>query len=574
MSKPVYILFILFIFLVCTHTVLGQEKYTIVIPFANKYEKKQLHYINKNFSDTAAKKKIYTLIEQRNQQGFYGFTQDTANHKITIRFFSPLIINQIKIEGGVLAINESINYFLKKSNHLSFTQKRFNIIKEEVLKGYQNKGYPFVQFSADSSLILNKQINLQFGITQGPLITYDSVIVKGNAKINKVYLYKYNNIAPNKIYSEKDVALLPTHLNEINFVQSIKKPDVVFIKDKARIIYYLDKKNANQFDGFAGFLPDNVTGKINITGQAKIQLVNSFGLGEQLSADWRKLQPLTQDLKLGVSMPYIAGTMLGVEDQFKLYKRDTTFIDITNFSGLQFFLNQQNIFKVTLSTRNSSLLTPAMYKNAIALPEVADIKSMLYGIGLKTELLDYKLNPRKGYSLQVNAQTGNRKIIKNTALNSQLYNGLQLSTNQYSGALNSIFYIPLFKKSTIAVGCHAGSIYGITLFKNELYRLGGLNSLRGFDEESINASSYCITSAEYRILFEKNSNLYFFFNNAWYENNSLQKYKKDYPFGFGTGISFQTKAGIFTINYALGKQLNNPIMLRSAKIHFGLVNYF
>ena len=38
--------------------------------------------------------------------------------------------------------------------------------------------------------------------------------------------------------------------------------------------------------------------------------------------------------------------------------------------------------------------------------------------------------------------------------------------------------------------------------------------------------------------------------------------------------SFATKAGIFNISYALGRQLDNPLLFRSNKIHFGFISVF
>jgi hemolysin activation/secretion protein len=117
-------------------------------------------------------------------------------------------------------------------------------------------------------------------------------------------------------------------------------------------------------------------------------------------------------------------------------------------------------------------------------------------------------------------------------------------------------------------------VNGENTFQNELLRIGGLKTLRGFDEESIFTTSYSIFTLEYRFLLEQNSYIYLFGDGAWYENNNVKEYVNDTPIGFGAGISFETKAGIFSINYALGKQFDNPIQLRSGKIHFGIVNYF
>ena len=115
-------------------------------------------------------------------------------------------------------------------------------------------------------------------------------------------------------------------------------------------------------------------------------------------------------------------------------------------------------------------------------------------------------------------------------------------------------------------------LYNEALFDNELFRIGGIKTIRGFDEESIFASSYIIGTLEYRFILDKNSSIYAFSDGGYYEktNSTIN----DTPIGFGVGMNFQTGAGIFSINYAVGKQFDNPIDFRASKIHFGFVNFF
>ena len=98
--------------------------------------------------------------------------------------------------------------------------------------------------------------------------------------------------------------------------------------------------------------------------------------------------------------------------------------------------------------------------------------------------------------------------------------------------------------------------------------------MRGFDEASLLASSYVVGKIEYRFILEQNSYLLLFYNRAWYEDRSREEILTDTPYGFGAGITFDTKLGIFSFTYALGSQQSNPIEFRAAKVHFGLVNYF
>ena len=111
------------------------------------------------------------------------------------------------------------------------------------------------------------------------------------------------------------------------------------------------------------------------------------------------------------------------------------------------------------------------------------------------------------------------------------------------------------------------------IYQNELFRFGGLNTLRGFNEEELFASVKGLLTVEYRFLLDQSSNVFVFYDQCMYENNALE-YFKDRPFGFGAGISFGSKIGIFNITYALGKKFSNPIDFRSSKIHFGYTAYF
>ncbi|MCB0664133.1 MAG: hypothetical protein KDC24_15415, partial [Saprospiraceae bacterium] len=68
--------------------------------------------------------------------------------------------------------------------------------------------------------------------------------------------------------------------------------------------------------------------------------------------------------------------------------------------------------------------------------------------------------------------------------------------------------------------------------------------------------------------------LFTFFDAAITQNKTSEKNDTDYPIGFGAGLTFETRAGIFGLSYALGRQQGNPIDFRSGKIHFGYVSLF
>ena len=447
-------------------------------------------------------------------------------------------------------------------------------IQEKLVAYYENNGYPFATVKLDSIVISEGNIAAQLKLSKHSEEKIDSVIIKGNAKISPQYLYNYLGIQPGNLYNEGQLKKVNTRLAEIPFIRSSKSATVLFTDKTNKLILNLEKKQSSQFNGIIGILPDNKTGKITFTGDVSLKLQNGLGKGELIDLNWRRLQTQTQDLKLRLVYPFVLRSPFGIDYNFKLYKKDTTFLDLNQNIGLQYIFIGGNYFKIFYNNKTSSLLSTKGLEDLTTLPSNADIQSNMYGIGLKYEKLDYRLNPRKGFSFLGNASAGTKKIKKNPKLNPAAYEKLKLNSTQYNVDIEASVFIPVIERSTIKIGMQAAFLYGETIFQNELIRIGGLKTLRGFDEESIFASAFSILTLEYRYILEQNSYLYVFGDAAYYEKNNGDQFVDDTPIGFGAGISFETKAGIFSINYALGKQFDNPIQLRSGKIHFGIVNYF
>jgi outer membrane protein assembly factor BamA len=461
-----------------------------------------------------------------------------------------------------------------------FFQKKINFKQSErmlkrILSTANNQGYPFANIKLDSIEFNKNEITASILLNKGKYITIDSIIIKGDAKINPIYIYTYIGIKPGDAFNQTQLSKVSTRIKELAFVKENKAFELLFSTEANKLYLFLDKKKASNFDGILGILPDdNNPGQILLTGDIRLKLLNPFGRGELIDINFRKLQTQTQDLKTNFIYPYLFRTPLAFEGRFDLYRRDTSFINLNRIGGLQYLFSGGNYIKAYVQSKNSSIISVEGLENLNSLPDYADSRSLMYGLGFKIENTDYRLNPTKGFRAQFNGAGGNRKILKHPKIKEQLYDNIELSTIQYDTEFNGDIFIPLIKRTTLRIGQQTAYLITPNAFENELYRIGGFRTLRGFDEESIFASFYTITHIEYRYLLEQNSYAYIFWNGAYYENRSVNKFIHDTPHGFGLGLSFETKAGIFSLNYAIGKQFNNPIDIRAAKIHFGIISFF
>jgi outer membrane translocation and assembly module TamA len=177
---------------------------------------------------------------------------------------------------------------------------------------------------------------------------------------------------------------------------------------------------------------------------------------------------------------------------------------------------------------------------------------------------------------------GRKKIKKNNQVlelkeaafdYERLYDTVKLNTYEFRLHGTAMHYFPLGKQTTIKTGVSAGFLQSGNYFQNEFFQIGGYKLLRGFTEESEYVSQYVVGTLEYRYLIGINSNIFVFADGGW-ARNPLQSVANHSYIGTGMGMSFETKAGIFTLAWAVGKRNDAELNLRQSKVHFGFVNYF
>lgn len=463
----------------------------------------------------------------------------------------------------------------KRWVNTKITPESFAGIFKSLLTWYENHGYPFAEIKLVNQNWEGNTLSGQIHIEKNDLITIDSVIVRGNAKLSRIYLQNYINIKNGDVYNESVIRGISIRLKELPMVNETAPFIVSFEGGKAIIILSLANRKASQVDGIIGVLPDdNKKGKIKLSGDLRLKLISAFGRGEQFEINWKQPVANTQDLRTRINYPFLFSTPFGMEGGLAIYKRDTTYIDVNLNAAIQYMLRGNSYLKLFVTNKKTSLLSTSSLVNATVLPSYADMVNTTYGLNLRREKTDYRLNPTSGYIVDITAGAGRKKILKNPNLNIELYNNIKLNTETYQSELSADVFFPIGSRFVLNTGMMAAWMNSKNVFSNEQYRIGGLKTLRGFDEESIYATQYYIGKTEFRYLLDRNSFLQLFYNQAYYASETLKENHYDKPLGFGAGITFETKLGIFSLNYAVGKQFSNPIQFRSAKIHFGIVNYF
>lgn len=540
---------------------------------SNEYKLESISYVQ-------IKKKIDQVQLDLIELGYLAFSVDSIKRIDSLEIadiycylgakFSMANVEFDSLVRRALIESGKFNWISKKND---LTPSKYSRIVEETLKYFENHGYPFAKLGLSNLNWYKDTLSGMLEVDLGEKITVSSVEVKGDLIVDREVIQLIINLKENELFNQSKIENIDKLLKGYPFIKIQRSSEYEIVNNECVIYLYLSKKNANFFNAIVGVLPTD-NGEFIVTGDAKIKLVNTLDKGELMQVNWRKLLPLTQNLNLRLEFPYLFKLPLGAGGTFDLYKKDTSYLDVISKIQLNYRYGQNFSFAGFFRNKSSSLLSTEKYRFVSVLPEFADVRINEYGLGIEWQNLDFKFNPASGWLTDVEFSIGDKKIEKNPALNEELYNDLTLKSTQFylKGKIEK--FIIIYKRNVLKVGVDGGWILSKNIFTNELFRLGGLNTIRGFDEESLFASGFALGTIEYRYLLEEFSNLFAFGQLMYYDQNSHENYSHDTPYSLGLGINFQTKPGVFSISYSLGSQQNNPILFRTAKIHFGFVNYF
>ncbi len=556
---------------------------------------------NSNISDSLHLKTTFTTLLQCRQyvqqmpgllqaQGFLSASIDSLHEqKDSVHLF--LFVGK-KYSWNTIHIKEADKDLLA---HLNIYEDWFkakpidvlliNTMQNKLLDYFLTNGYPFATISFDSVHLKNYVVDAQLNIKTGIPYKLDSIRILGNSKIDLGFLYRYLDIYPDDFFDNSKLNRINQLLQQLTYLQQSRDWSITMLAGSYVLNLYLQPKKSNQINVIAGFLPANsqTGGKLLLTGSADVNLKNTFGKGETIGLNWQQLQSSSPRLNLIYQKPYIFDTRYGLDFSFDLYKKDSSYLNLTTKLGFQYLTTPKQTGTIALQLFSTNLLsidTLGVIANK-RLPDIADVRNTSIVIEHRIDKTNYRPNPLRGSVYNISLAVGNKKIKKNSSITqikdptfkySSLYDTVQLNSYQLRLKADYAHYFNIGKYSVIKTAITGAWQESPNYFTNELYQIGGYKLLRGFNEESIYADKFSVATFEYRYLLGLNS--YFnTFTDVGFTHNSVTRINNNF-IGGGIGLAFEAKQGIINISLAVGKRNDLPFNINEAKIHIGFVSLF
>lgn len=564
------LIFILFL-LVLPNVTLCQKKYNLTI-VGNGIEQISKKQQNEFKDSLELLKYLRDVRSSAIQKGYLLASIDSIkfnseNKQVIAWMFADDKYDNITVTGD----RNELNYIRDKTgikekvlSGVPLNPFEFDRFMKKVLSAYLDNGYPFAKVNLENINLNTNSLSAELIIYRGPYVIWESIHTKGDSTVNSQHISSIVGIYEGDVINESQLQVINDRLKQTPYLDVIKPYEVLFTSEGAQLFLYLKNKPVSAVNGFIGFQPDAQANKTTVTGELNLKLLNALNHGELFNVQWRSIREQTQSLKMQLNYPYLFNSPFGIDVKFNLYKRDTSFIETDFQTGIQYTLKYGNVIKALYRNISSNVLEGGtnnpLYSN------LGNAQSNNYGLNFTSRKIDYLPNPTKGRIFEMEFLAGSRKTFLTDT--SQVLKSLTYRTK-----IMIDWYYPLTKRNVLRFKSQLESFSAEKIYQNEVYRFGGLNEQRGFNEDEILATTKICSGIEYRFLIDKNTFVFAFYDQSWYENISSEYYN-DYPLGFGTGFSFSTNFGVFAMSYALGKQFDNPILLRDGKIHFGYIALF
>ena len=468
-------------------------------------------------------------------------------YTVYINFQEKVDSVQLKYTNGPTLILKKYNF---KDKPIKVPINQLKQILTEISKQQEIKGAAFSKVQLQNFKIKNKTLFAEIHFTSSKKRTIDKVMFKGYENFPKSFVHNYFNIDSKTTFNKKKLTEISKLSKALNFASEIKAPETLFTKDSTFVYVYLKKTKGSSFDGLVNFASQE-TGELQFNGYLDLKLKNIFNKGESFNLLWNRFGNERQEFSIAAKTPYIFNTKLSTEFSFSIYRQDTTFLSTRLQTNLKYQIkNNTNLF-VTFLSENSENTATTFQNN------ISTYKNYFIGFGYEFKSPKNDVFRNDTFYVNINPSFGKRSTTSNS------FPQIKITT-----IISSL--LDLNKKTSFFLQNKTGLLKSENYFDNELFRIGGSSSIRGFNEQSIFVKNYTLQNIEYRYATSSDSYLYTITDLAIISTNQ----NKEKLYSLGIGYLFNTNNSQINISTAVGTNTKNPLDFKNTQFFVNWVNFF
>ena len=479
-------------------------------------------------------------------------TKKTNDSSFTFKYNLGNLTRNIEIKIDSLS-NEVTEVLNIKSSETILLSNLENFINEK-LSILEKKGFAQSKIKLENFNKTENKLQAHLIIELNQVRKINNLVFQGYNQfpngIKKVFLRKYQS----KPFNKSVIKKIHSDFNSLPFVTQTKYPEVLLTTDSTKVYLYLEKRKNNSFDGFLGFGNNEETQKLQFNGYLDLNLYNNLNSGERFNLYWKNDGNKQSTFNVNLDLAYIFKSPMALKSNLKIFKQDTIFQNSSFDFDLGYMINYNT--KAFIGYKDN--VSEAIQK--ITSSDLKDLKSTFITTTFEHKKIDFddSLFPDK-FSIFTKFGIGDRTASS-------------LKTNQFFAQFQFQQLLELNKKNYIHLKSDTYFLQSTNYYTNELYRFGGIQSIRGFNENSLQGNIFSGIFAEYRYVASPNLYFYSITDFAYYQDKANNS--KDQLYGLGFGFGLLSNGGLFNLVYANGNTGSQNIKLSNSIVQISFKTYF
>ena len=523
-----------------------------------------------------------SVVEQWRRVGHYyarldSAVVDTAGPRPEVRLYAhrgpQVVVRRLRIEGAEAVAVEEIRRLIDTEEGDLLNAQRLEADIQALLDRYEKAGHPLAQIRIAETRIdrgASPALRVTLRIDEGPSLWLKRIEVPDDARVSSGLVARLTGLKKGASLTDYDPEAIRSALQESPLFESVAPPELRVTAEGGAILRVpVEEAPPGSFDLVLGYLPPSgVRDDGQLVGSGHLLLENLFGGGRRMDLMLDRHPGQTSLFDLSVSDPYIFGLPFRLTAQFEGEQRDSTYGERSY--GLDAGYQFGDGFELTGSL-SREVVTPgqagAQLQNERQ--RIPRSQTLFYGLGVRYDAVDRRVNPRRGLRLRVRLEQGRKDRTRRriTAAGDTTRTRQSLRQERLRGRVRG--FVPLFDRQVLVLGGEASVLRSRAYDRSDLFRFGGAESLRGYDEDRFLGNVAARGLLEYRLQLDRRSYAYAFGDLGYVARPALGEAPstRDWHPGYGIGLHLQTAIGRIKTSYALNPEVETPV---NGRIHFGL----
>jgi len=551
-----FIPYIYILFLSCfSHLTFGQKNELILVAKDTIQNRivSEIYHTKKHLQKKDALDEIDRILQQVKKRGFFTARIDSIS-KTNKELIAYLDLGKKINEIIIVTKKDNTNGIIDSGiDSIKIKTREFSDLTNQLLKQIDRKGNSFSEITYVNPLLKNDTLFLEMKISNSSSRKIDKVITRGYEDFPKKFITKYFLIDKNTVFSKQKLNQVSALSNKLDFIKEKKAPEVLFKKDSTHLYLFLDKIGTSSFDGLVNFSSKENGKGLLLNGNLDLKLNNTFNTGEKFEIIWNKVSDEKTDFKINSYVPYILNSKFSTTLEFYLYRQDSTFIN-TNFElKTDYSINQKSHASILYSSEKSNYLLN------ISNNDLASYSNYFIGLGYELKKSSTSNLYKYKNGLNLNLTIGKRKTDTE-------------SINQLKFHFSAFANVQINNRGYLNIKNESGLLTSKNYLLNELFRIGGANSIRGYNEQSIFTNGYSYSNIEFRYSLDTSSYLYSITDLGVYKENTTNKIKK--LLGIGAGYQFRINNNLVNLGYVISTNSSTNAKLNSSRLVVRWTSFF